>query len=389
MNKCITRLLLICSNAFAITLLIFGITKFPVYAHPGNTESDGCHYCRTNCAKWGEIEGVRHCHGSSTYTPPSYDYSRPIATTPSCPSNSYYSYLDKTCTCNYGYELSSNRQSCIKPIPQIPTCPINSYYSYVDSACTCNYGYDLSLDGRSCIKPTPASTSCPINAYYSYIDEVCTCDFGYEASADKTFCIKSINTEVTLPTEDVPANTNEESVFDEYINNLKNKGIVKGYSDGTFRPENAVTRGELAKFIYYAFDFKEDKSCDEFPDVKSTDNFYIEIMSLKCAGIVNGFSDGTYHPENYVTRGEVTKYITKAFELNGIDTDYNLDEDFADVDDNDKFIIYIAFLSSINFEDNKIISGYSNGNFGSLDFVTRGQISKIIDIAMQYMESNT
>jgi hypothetical protein len=43
-------------------------------AHPGNTAADGCHYCRTNCAKWGEVEGERHCHGGpaivqSTSTP--------------------------------------------------------------------------------------------------------------------------------------------------------------------------------------------------------------------------------------------------------------------------------------------------------------------------------
>lgn len=38
------------------------------FAHPGRTASDGCHYCRTNCAKWGEIEGVRHCHNGGTTT---------------------------------------------------------------------------------------------------------------------------------------------------------------------------------------------------------------------------------------------------------------------------------------------------------------------------------
>ncbi|KKU17950.1 MAG: hypothetical protein UX28_C0003G0128 [Candidatus Pacebacteria bacterium GW2011_GWA1_46_10] len=42
-------------------LTVFSISK--VFAHPGNTASDGCHYCRTNCAKWGEVEGARHCHG--------------------------------------------------------------------------------------------------------------------------------------------------------------------------------------------------------------------------------------------------------------------------------------------------------------------------------------
>lgn len=33
-----------------------------VTAHPGRTASDGCHYCRTNCDKWGVPWGKRHCH---------------------------------------------------------------------------------------------------------------------------------------------------------------------------------------------------------------------------------------------------------------------------------------------------------------------------------------
>ena len=37
-------------------------------AHPGRTASDGCHYCRTNCDKWGEVYGARHCHSGSIPT---------------------------------------------------------------------------------------------------------------------------------------------------------------------------------------------------------------------------------------------------------------------------------------------------------------------------------
>ena len=38
-------------------------------AHPGRTAADGCHYCRTNCAKWGETTGARHCHGQKSQRP--------------------------------------------------------------------------------------------------------------------------------------------------------------------------------------------------------------------------------------------------------------------------------------------------------------------------------
>lgn len=37
-----------------------------VFAHPGRTAADGCHYCRTNCDSWGVAWDERHCHGGGT-----------------------------------------------------------------------------------------------------------------------------------------------------------------------------------------------------------------------------------------------------------------------------------------------------------------------------------
>ena len=46
-----------------LVLLVVVLTASSAFAHPGRTAADGCHYCRTNCAQWGEAEGARHCHG--------------------------------------------------------------------------------------------------------------------------------------------------------------------------------------------------------------------------------------------------------------------------------------------------------------------------------------
>ena len=43
-------------------LLAVALTATPAFAHPARTAADGCHYCRTNCAQWGEVAGERHCH---------------------------------------------------------------------------------------------------------------------------------------------------------------------------------------------------------------------------------------------------------------------------------------------------------------------------------------
>lgn len=62
---------------FFVSALIVALFLFPQssFAHPGRTAADGCHYCRTNCASWGEVQGARHCHGG--YTAPAPVYTAP------------------------------------------------------------------------------------------------------------------------------------------------------------------------------------------------------------------------------------------------------------------------------------------------------------------------
>ncbi len=45
-----------------VILSILGATMTAIFAHPGGTARDGCHYCRTDCDKWGEAKNRRHCH---------------------------------------------------------------------------------------------------------------------------------------------------------------------------------------------------------------------------------------------------------------------------------------------------------------------------------------
>ena len=49
-------------SKFIILIALFIFPIEAVLAHPGRTASDGCHYCRTNCDKWGVPWNVRHCH---------------------------------------------------------------------------------------------------------------------------------------------------------------------------------------------------------------------------------------------------------------------------------------------------------------------------------------
>lgn len=52
--------------------LVIACLLFPsvVFAHPGRTDSSGCHTCRTNCSKWGLSTGEYHCHQAKTLPQP-------------------------------------------------------------------------------------------------------------------------------------------------------------------------------------------------------------------------------------------------------------------------------------------------------------------------------
>lgn len=133
-------------NVF-VTLLFFILT-FDIYnvtfAHPGNTASDGCHYCRTNCDRWGVPWNARHCHGG---------YSAPVTrayTEPSCPANASYDSVSKGCVCNTGYATSLNKSYCVK-------IPANAHVvSSTTDVWECDYGYSES--GDICIKNQQRTT---------------------------------------------------------------------------------------------------------------------------------------------------------------------------------------------------------------------------------------
>lgn len=71
-----------------IFLIVFFYIPNSAFAHPGSVSSDGCHFCRTNCEKWGWTYNTRHSHSGQTCDPskgpidPLYTGSAPSITSP-------------------------------------------------------------------------------------------------------------------------------------------------------------------------------------------------------------------------------------------------------------------------------------------------------------------
>ena len=99
----------------------------------------------------------------------------------------------------------------------------------------------------------------------------------------------------------------------EAINELANLGIINGYTDGTFLPDKAVTRAEMAKLIAVLFNITEETSLTTpFSDVDSSCWALNYIVAVKNLGIIDGFPDGTFLPDNEVTYEQAIKMIVCA-----------------------------------------------------------------------------
>jgi subtilisin family serine protease len=164
------------------------------------------------------------------------------------------------------------------------------------------------------------------------------------------------------------------------IMNLAEDGVVSGFEDGTFKPDQPVTRGQMAKFIKNAYGFGTDTSCGAFPDVGTDNTFYKEITTLKCRGVIGGFEDGTFKPELNVTRGQAMKFVMEGVREREGDGNYlrytGTSQVFSDVPSS-----YTFYEQIMSAEENGIVGGYEDGSFGPEDETSRGAMSKMVDNA--------
>lgn len=157
------------------------------------------------------------------------------------------------------------------------------------------------------------------------------------------------------------------------INTEYTKPYASGYDDGSFLPNNNITRGELAAMIArlsYGDDLPEGMYQASFPDVDSDAWFNKYIGYLEDKDVLSGYEDGTFRPMDTITRGEISAVIARAqrydlISYNGI---------FTDVTENDWAKDYIETLA-----DKNIVSGYEDGTFGPYSPLTRAEAVAIIN----------
>ncbi len=144
----------------------------------------------------------------------------------------------------------------------------------------------------------------------------------------------------------------DDAWYAEAVNALASIGVIKGVGNDQFAPDRSITRAEFGA-IATRFAKQDDSGVVNFTDVKTSDWFYGSVRTAVSYGWLNGYTDGTFRSLNTITRTEVTAIVNRMLARSG-DTAYAHDhgdvmKHFTDV--SDSFWGYADIIEATNKHD--------------------------------------
>ncbi|MFD0679585.1 MULTISPECIES: S-layer homology domain-containing protein [unclassified Paenibacillus] len=155
---------------------------------------------------------------------------------------------------------------------------------------------------------------------------------------------------------------------EQEINGLVNEGIIQGFEDGTFQPDRAVTRAETAVWLARLTGNAKDNKNSIFPDV-SDQWFAPDVNQAASLGIIIGYADGNFHPNDDVNRFEIAVMLNRMLKL----ADPN-DQSFTD-----KGLIPEWASPAVSaLHKAGVIQGYNDGAFHGDRKLTRAEAAVLV-----------
>ena len=167
---------------------------------------------------------------------------------------------------------------------------------------------------------------------------------------------------------------------EKVITQWQEKGLISGYEDGTFKPDNRVTRAEFVIMLNKALGFTQ-KGNVTFSDVSANAWYYDAVAIAVEAGYCAGYEDGTFKPNATITRAEAAVMIAKAKELTA---NTEAADKFTDAS---RIPVWakgsVGAVSAAGF-----MTGRTDGTFDATNTITRAEAVSSLDRTMEKEETD-
>lgn len=151
------------------------------------------------------------------------------------------------------------------------------------------------------------------------------------------------------------------------------EGVTTGYADGTYRKGADISRGESLAFMYRYLDPEfTAPAASPFTDVRAGSTFFEAITWAASTGVTKGYADGTFQPNDDVTRSEFAAFVFRA--VGDKDFQAPAESPFTDLLPGRTHYQAITWM-----ESEGLLKGYKDGSFGVNKPITRGEVAVIME----------
>lgn len=165
------------------------------------------------------------------------------------------------------------------------------------------------------------------------------------------------------------------------VNHMGSRMVIEGTGGGEFSPDRDITRGEFAAIIVRALGLGLEKGSSVFSDVNESDWFNSAVHTAYAYGLLDGFEDGTFRPDDKITREQAVVIIAKAMALTGLK---------AKLPDQPAEAALRAYADATQVSDwaiggmadcvqAGIVSGRNDSALAPLDSITRAEAAAIVE----------
>lgn len=188
----------------------------------------------------------------------------------------------------------------------------------------------------------------------------------------------TIPTEPTTPTEpeeEKPVSTPEFSDMTQHwakdaVDTLTQSGIIGGFPDGTFRPNDSVTRAQFTVMVARALGISSDEKC-ALTDIEQGSWYEKSVSAAVQAGIINGMGDDKFCPDEYIKRQDALLIIYRAFNEILKETKNTGFADSLMISDYAREAIDALYAA-------EIVKGTDDGNLKPVDNTSRAEVATIL-----------